>query len=353
MEETNRKSGQLIIDMCCSGIRRIPITNLTAVSFAEKGPPMEGDVVIGQIINIGQHRYLEITDGREVLLRQGITCALVLGRRYSTFEFHGDIPKTLALEDTFHLLNTGGVSGTVKARSQLALAPTKVKFLGYASKSSGEKYNIRDYALRPTKGKQSPFVILVVGSDMEVGKTKGAEYAIHALSRTGYKVGGMKLTGTSRMKDLYNMKNSGADPVLDFADFGLPSTFGASQDRIKNIFQKMCYACSDYGCEFMVVEVADGLFQPETFMVLHSKGIMEQVSQVIFASADPVAAFGGYTFLKNLGHAPAFLTGLFTRSRLGIREVRSHCSVPILSADPEDQKHFLSVAVRSLSKKNG
>ena len=57
-----------------------------------------------------------------------------------------------------------------------------------------------------------------------------------------------------------------------------------------------------------------------------------------------MGAYGGYNFLKRLGHTPHFLGGLFTASGLKIDEVASWCPVPILTSGHKQQKQFMDLA---------
>ena len=332
------------IDIRSSATRRIPMKHPHPICFSPEFTPEQGDIVVGKILRIGQHGRIEIIGGREVILRPGLFAALVLGRRYSTWEFNGEIPKDLEPGQVFHLLNTGGVAGVKVEKNQLAMEPTTLEFLGYVSNSSGQKENLRHHTVRPKNGRPLPTVIMVVGADMEVGKTTSAVWAIRELVRTGHKTSGVKLTGTTRMKDLFAMKDAGADPILDFVDFGLPSTFGASTEVIERTFEQMRTASAASHCDYMVVEVADGIFQPESHGILRNKAIMNEVPLLLFAAADSVAVFGGYAYLRQFGHLPDLLTGLFTASPLKIREVESRCSAPIFSDDSQHRARFLELA---------
>ncbi|MCL6582743.1 MAG: hypothetical protein K6U11_03820 [bacterium] len=59
--------------------------------------PESGDVIIGEICELGQRTRFEEPEGRELPLKVADVVAVVLGRRYSTLEFHGQVPKKLTL----------------------------------------------------------------------------------------------------------------------------------------------------------------------------------------------------------------------------------------------------------------
>lgn len=345
MDKTERNT--VTIDIRCSATRRIPMKDPHPVCYSPTFVPEPGDAVVGKIMSIGQHGRIEIMGGREVLLRPGLLCALVLGRRYSTWEFHGEIPEALRPGGVLHLLNTGGTSGLVMEKNQLAMDPTRLEFIGYLANSAGGKENLRHHALTHDAGRPLPTVIMVVGADMEVGKTTSAGWAISELVRAGHRTSGVKLTGTARMKDLFTMKDAGAAPILDFVDFGLPSTFGTPAEVMGRMFQQMRAAAAESNCEYMVVEVADGVFQPETYAILKNPQVMNDVSLVLFAAADSVAAYGGSTFMEQIDRPPDLLTGLFTTSPLKVQEVEARCCTPIFSTATEHRTRFLELARRA------
>jgi hypothetical protein len=262
-------------------------------------------------------------------------------------EFLAQVPPTLNPGDAIHLLNIGGVAGLVLAKNNLARSPTRLSFLGYLSTLGGKKENIREYALTCRTEKPLPLVVMVVGSDMEVGKTTTAAAAIHQLTLSGHKTGGAKLTGTSRMKDLFIMRDAGAEPTLDFVDFGVPATYGTSKDFLLKVFNGMRTFFAEKDCQYMVMEVADGIFQPETQAVLENKKIMSQVSVLLFSAADSVGAYGGCEVLRRMGYPPDFVSGLVTASKLKTKEVAAHCPVPLFHATPHQQEDFLEVVRRA------
>ena len=80
----------------------------------------------------------------------------------------------------------------------------------------------------------APFspLVLVVGSEMEVGKTTCAASAAVALRAAGLRITYAKLTGTGRMRDLMRVnygRNEGFFDAMrlawDFVDAGLATTF--------------------------------------------------------------------------------------------------------------------------------
>ena len=121
------------INVRSSSTRRIDTLSSNQVIDENYGTnPENGDVVIGEVCELGQHTKFEEPGGREIKLQRGNVVAAVLGRRYSTKEFCGKIPDNLTLKTKFDLLNVGGIAGIVLSHNTLSKVPTKLFYLGHA-----------------------------------------------------------------------------------------------------------------------------------------------------------------------------------------------------------------------------
>lgn len=77
------------IDIRSSSTRRIDILSSNQLIDEKYGSnPENGDVVIGEVCELGQHTKFEEPGGREIKLQRGNIVAVTLGRRYSTKEFY-------------------------------------------------------------------------------------------------------------------------------------------------------------------------------------------------------------------------------------------------------------------------
>jgi hypothetical protein len=83
----------------------------------------------------------------------------------------------------------------------------------------------------------------------------------------------------------------------------------------------------------VVLEVADGIFQRETAMLLRSPEFRSLVDHVFFAANDSLSAESGVRHLREHGLPPRAVSGLVTRSPLGMREAEAVTGVPCLSPD--------------------
>jgi hypothetical protein len=335
------------IAIASSATRRTAIT-LEQEARSIEGAPTVGDVVLGRVLSIGRHRAIEGGDGVERLLSPGTICAVVLGSRYSTAEFHGEVPDGLKEGDRFDLLNTGGVAGRVIPRTSAASGPTVLGYLGHAIDGSGRKLSTFDSPIAARAGGAAPRVILIVGSSMDSGKTTSAAFTIQLLSGPDFPVGGAKLTGTSRMKDLFKMKGAHAIDVADFLDVGFPSTSGCSQGDLEHIFETLTGYLGDRGARAVVMEAADGVFQREVELVLSSKKIMANVKMIIACATDSVSAYGMAAYLKR-AHAivPDYISGIITSLPLFMEELADRTEIPFF-----DDSHTTRDRLIKLMKEN-
>ncbi len=324
-------------------------TRRTAISLEQEacsidGAPMVGDVVLARVLSVGRHRAIEDAVGTEHPLSPGTICAVVLGSRYSTAEFHGEVPARLKEGDSFDLLNTGGVAGHVIPRTSAASGPTVLGYLGHAVDGSGKRLSTFDSPIAAQRRGAAPGVILVVGSSMDSGKTTSAAFAIQILSAADFPVGGAKLTGTSRMKDLFKMKGAHAVDVADFLDVGYPSTSGCSQSDLERIFEALTGYLGDRGARTIVMEAADGVFQREVELVLSSKKIMANVRMIIACATDSVSAYGMVTYLKK-AHAlvPDYISGIISSMPLFMEEAAERMKVPIFDDSRTTRDRLIKV----------
>ena len=342
-------SSSYYIHIRSSSTRRVDLLSHQPVDEGYGCNPERGDVILGEVSELGQHIKFEEPGGREILLQPGNIVAVVLGMRYSTQEFCGEIPQQLSRKSEFDLLNVGGIAGNVLSKNSLSKAPTKLLYLGHAVRDQGEKLNTFNFRITTSRmntgmSHSSLRIIIVFGSDMDCGKTRTVGQIINFLCTDGYTVGGGKLTGTSRMKDILYMKACGAHYVLDFMDAGYPSTYQCSHEELRDIFSTFREYFTSNGCDFLVIEVADGIFQRETEMVLGCPAIMQDISMLTLAADNSVSAYGGIQYLKQTyGLVPDFVSGLITSDRLAMEEFISKFPVQFLDNTFDARESFLQI----------
>ena len=92
------------------------------------------------------------------------------------------------------------------------------------------------------------------------------------------------------------------------------------------------------------MEVADGIFQRETEMILDCPSIMGDNFLFTLAANDSLSAYGGLRYLEEkYGIVPDFISGLITTDWLSMEELRSKFSVHYLKNTSESREDFLQI----------
>ncbi|TFV93171.1 DUF1611 domain-containing protein [Algoriphagus kandeliae] len=287
-----------------------------------------GDVGVFEVLEIGKHTQLQ-SSGRNLSILPGDHIMCVFGTRYATNQFEGYIPSQI--QDEYHLLGGGGVVGILESThvKYEKEGPTRLKLIGMAVDHKGQIINTileRKNAIKKFTGKEAhkTKVILSLGSSMDSGKTTTAAYLVHGFAKKGITSAYIKLTGTAYPKDKNLAYDLGAAVSVDFSKFGYPSTYLSSEAEILNLYETLLTEVNTLNPEFVVVEIADGLFQRETRMLLQNPVFMSTVHQVVFSAGDSLSAVHGMETLINWEIMPSALSGLFTASPLLIKEVKEY-----------------------------
>lgn len=296
--------------------------------------PAVGDLVAGRILTLGRHTAIENRESRRTSIFVGDTIVGAFGNRYATDQYEAYVPKVKP--DIFDIVSVGAVCGEVVSKNELVIEdPTKVQMVGYVLDGSGRKVSIRDHGIRPRPITTSkvPAVIVVVGASMNSGKTTAVANTVHGLTKAGYRVCAAKITGTACSKDTWLMHDAGALDILDFSDCGHPSTYMVSLEDLIDTYQTLYSHLIEHEPDFILFEIADGIFERETAMLLREPSFQALVNHVIFTGADALAAESGTRILKSLGYRVAAVSGLVTCSKLGMLEVISATGLPCLNSE--------------------
>lgn len=292
--------------------------------------PQAGDVAVFDVISVGKHKAIQIEGGRNASIFPGDRLMAAFGNRYATNQFEGVVP-TECLE-RLHILGQGGVVGIIKSAHAGMPKPTVVKIIGYVVDSRGEVLNtksVRQGEMASFSGGVQPRikVILSVGASMDSGKTTTAGHLARSLKKIGKKVAYIKLTGTVYTKDMDFCKDCGADFVIDFSAMGFPSTYLCDKEEILDLYQTLLDRASKIRPDYILVEIADGLYQRETNFLLKSRRFLSTVYAVLFSCGDSLSAVNGVQYLTSLGFPPMAVCGTYTMSPMLIEEVQSLCDV--------------------------
>lgn len=299
--------------------------------------PKAGDVGVFEIVEIDRHSSVQTDDKRNAWIFEGDQIMAAFADRYATAQFEGYVPERPM--DLYHILGAGGVIGIVRTKNASLedREPTSVRLVGYCCDERGEVINTKFYGRqRHAFTAQVPGqtkIILSIGSTMDSGKTTTAAHVARGLKATGGKVAFIKLTGTAYTKDKDMVFDCGADIAIDFIDMGFPSTYMCPKAELLDMYQSLLNLLAPEAPDYIVMEIADGLFQRETAFLLRDKDFMSTIHNVVFSCGDSLAALQGVQILEGIGIQPALISGRFTMSPLLIQEVREHLNMPVHTID--------------------
>jgi hypothetical protein len=303
--------------------------------------PTAGDVGIFEIIKLGKHKNVQSDSRRNVTIIPGDYMMAAFGNRYATAQFEGYVPEDLSKE--LHIIGAGGIVGCVKSMHYdfIDIGPTIIRLVGLAKDAVGNVINTKKekqnnlskfngFAAASTK------VILSLGSSMDSGKTTSASYLVNGLKKAGHTVAFIKLTGTAYTKDIDLNADLGADVIADFSDFGFPSTYLCDENELLNLYESLLMSVSSYRPDYTVMEIADGIYQRETMMLIQNPEFIKTIHAVLFSAGDSLSATFGINTLYAWDIKPFVLSGLFTASPLLMEEVRNHLLLPVPVATIEE-----------------
>ena len=296
------------------------------------GDWQQGDLILGRIEGrVGLiDRIQNVNRGsginyRDASLFSGSVTMAVLAPRAGTSTCIARVPPHPVRH--LHLHGMGGQAALIEPGSEhTALyrgAPTTIKVIAQLGGEDRRPINMRSYGLRVPKGGRKraaddPPLILVVGSDMDAGKSTTARRVIYALRALGHKVVAGKACGVGSIGDISSMFDAGASEVVDFADLGEPVTIGLAPERVIEIFHQIVgYLYKKAGPDgFVVIELADGIWYPETRYLLEDPRVRAHVSHLVFACHSILDAEHGLKILEQWGYADVLraISGKFASS---------------------------------------
>jgi hypothetical protein len=335
----------------CSGVNNYSVDYKKAVSHL----PVAGDVAIFEVLSIGKHTQMQGEQIRNVKIIPGDLIMAAFGTRYATEQFEGYLPIEIA--DEYHILGAGGTVGILHSSHKKfeKVGPTTLRLIGYAVDKQNNIINTKKMCvdeMQTFSGVQSSLtkVILSIGSSMDSGKTTTAAHLVKGFKTTRHKTAFIKLTGTVFTKDKDLAFDMGADMVADFGDMGFPSTYMCSENELLNLYETLLAKVAACSPDYVVIEIADGIFQRETEMLLANHKFMAGIDAVFFSAGDSLSAVQGVKTLQDKNIHTTALSGLFTASPLLVREVKERINLPVFTIEELSEGAAMSVLSYSLQK---
>ncbi|GHD12939.1 DUF1611 domain-containing protein [Zhihengliuella salsuginis] len=283
--------------------------------------PRAGDVVLARVLEIGQHKRLESPVSRKALLFPGQEILVAYGHRYAPDQFLAHVPSSLEPCD---LVAGGGLASSVREAHARVDEATRIEPIGLLCDGDGV-VTLRDRAplqLVPagTEVVGAPPVFAVLGSSMNSGKSTTAACLVNGLTNAGLTVSAGKVTGTGAGNDVNLFRDAGAARVIDFTDFGYPTTFQTDYAEVCRLLSSTVSVLAGDGPDAIVLEIADGIFQGETARLLRDPLFHRLVGSTLFAAQDALGALAGSRILRESGVDVAAISGVVTASPLAAAE---------------------------------
>ena len=323
--------------------RKLEVMPRLPLEDSASAAPEPGDLALVRVDKIGFHKYLTTTENRRLRLYPGAQFIGVFGNRYASDAYEAEVQGTGKLS----LLTGAGMIGTVKSKHEGMAEPTQISFVGFVRATEGRRLNLKSRLFRPATARQIPRnLIFIVGASMNSGKTTTAARLTKGLSELGLRVAACKLTGSVSNQDTDELEAAAARKVTDFSDFGFPSTYLCGKEELLELFYAMMTEVRTGAPDMVVMELADGLLQRETAMLLAEPEMQRAARGVVFTGESALSALWGAERLSSLGYRVVAVSGKFTSSPLAMREYTEHDShIPVVSSAGTGEE--LAVRVKS------
>ena len=309
-------------------LRRVP-KELLAYSITGLRP-RAGDLVLCRVTKLGHHKNLQRPNRSRRRLFVGDFVVVAYANRYASSQFEASVPKDLG---PCHLVAGGGCAARVDNKHQRIRGATELEPIGLlGADKSGIALNVAHFALtveEPCEPIGVP-VIAVVGTAMDSGKTTTAAHVVRGGFLAGKNIAYAKVTGTGASGDPGLLMDAGAASVLDFTDVGFASTYKVKPSEIIHAFQELIWASAKPEIDAIVLEVADGVFQQETALLLNSPQFKQMVDVVLLAGSDAMGLAFGVSWLARRDIRIGTLSGAVEAAPLQAREAEEATGLPVL-----------------------
>ena len=346
------------LDKAASAVSRLEIGE--QVYLSDEIVPRAGHVIAVRTLDRkDRYNLLEDRHGRMLQLYPGDIVAGVLGERRALQGHAGIVPESVAVGDTIHMLNLGGVMGLCTSSNPGVGPAMRLEVLGAVlsfpvlESRQGVPAHLGMNALEPIDRLelQTP-VVFISGTCMNAGKTAAACAIVRLLHARGLKVAAAKLTGVALQRDVLAMRDCGAVRTHSFCDAGFPST---GPDTAAPAARAVLGALAAAGLDapdVIIAELGDGLLGEYGVMkILEQPDIAQLPAVHVCCASDPVGAFGAVEiFAARLNTRPDLLTGPATDNDVGCRYIEGSLGIPARNAllDPDGLGTTVNEALETL-----
>ena len=324
------------VDKIASVTRRIGLDRSLTLSRTVEAVP--GSVIVARVLNDKSgYKALEDVFGRLNLVNSGDLIVGALGHRNALHGYEGVMPKTVTAGGRLQLLNLGGVIGECLSHNPEVGPPFELEVLGQVlvypdfQSRRGVPARVADHAVAAGGGLPDCPVIYVAGTCMNSGKTAAAARLVKGLRQAGLRVAGTKLTGISALRDTLEMRDYGAEWVMDFTDAG---AVGTDEGNAATLAHHIFRALAEHRPDVIVAETGDGVMgEYGVQAILADDSLRGLNAAFVFCANDPVGVAGGLRHLKeSFGIDADVVTGPATDNQVGIRFIRDQLGVPAHNA---------------------
>ncbi|MEN3346281.1 MAG: hypothetical protein V7635_2857 [Arthrobacter sp.] len=219
--------------------------------------PSAGDFILARTTEIGHHPKLESPGSRRQSMFVGDEILVAFGNRYAPDQFLAVVPEDL---DPCSLVAGGGLAAKVVEQHADIVQATSIEPIGLLAKDCAV-VNLPDFAPHRvsavTELPGRPQVIAVPGTSMNSDKSTTLGSLVNGLNGAGLTVSAGKATGTGSGNDPWLFTHAGTQHVLDFTDFGFPTTFLTDHSKVRGLPTSLIGALTTAETDVVVVETAD------------------------------------------------------------------------------------------------
>lgn len=302
----------------------------------------EGYVLAVRILeDKASYNTLEDLTGRMVALRAGDVLAGTLGVRRALRGYAGEIPTEIQVGDVIDVLNLGGILGRCTSVNPDIGPPFRAEVLGAVlafpelGDRIGRPAHIRDGAIAAAETLSGAVpIVFVAGTCMNSGKTVAATELVRGMSRAGLRVGALKLTGVSLMRDALAMRDAGAVMALTFNDAGAASTHaGMTVPIARGLINTMLEPLGARP-DVIVAELGDGILGEYGVQdILRAGDLTALAAAWVMAAPDPVGCWGARELMTTEFKLPiTVLTGPATDNAVGREYITTTLNLPAHNA---------------------